>query len=341
MEGWIPRDGEILTTNEGFVFYVFGYEHPSNRVLSFLKYIPSDYANLFPIRYLERKWNLAGKTLLRAERLYTAENYQILVETLRNFPGYVYFCPYRMKEVITTPLDSIKEVYVPKDRLQRLTVSKQKDYLQRLAVELISLIATESRVPLEDFGIEGSIALNMHTAESDVDFVVYGSENFRTVERTIRKLVDQGELTYTFTNQIDRSRKHRGRYKGSIFVYNAVRKIQEITSKYGEYSYRPLKHVNFECEILDDKEAMFRPAIYEIDDYRPKDETSELREDERPTGLVSMVGCYRNIARIGGKVEAAGTLEKVEDMGSGEIHYQVVVGTARNENEYISPLKNL
>jgi len=118
MEDWIPRDGDILTTNEGFIFYVFGYEHPPDRIFSFLKYIPSDYAGLFPIRYLERKWNLAGKRLFRAEELYTARNYQILIETLRrDFPGYVHLCPFRMKEVITTPLNSIKEVYVPRDQL--------------------------------------------------------------------------------------------------------------------------------------------------------------------------------------------------------------------------------
>ena len=33
------RDGDTLLMNEGFIFYVFGYEHPNNRVFSFLKYI--------------------------------------------------------------------------------------------------------------------------------------------------------------------------------------------------------------------------------------------------------------------------------------------------------------
>jgi len=337
----IPRDGDIITTNEGFIFYVFGYEHPPNRVFSFLKYIPSDCADLFPIRYLDRKWNYEGKKLFRAERLYTAQNYQVLVETLRkDFPQYVYFCPFRMKEVISTPLNSIREVSVPKNQLQQLAMSKRKDHLQGLALELISLMATEANVPLEDFGIEGSIALNMHTSKSDIDFVVYGSENFRTVERAIGKLVDQGELRYIFTNQIEQHRRYRGRYKDSIFVYNAVRKIREITSMYGEYSYRPLKHVRFRCEILNDEEAMFRPAIYKIGGYQPKDQASELQADESPTELISMIGYYRNVARRGERVEASGMLERVENTESGDIHYQVVVGTAQSEDEHILPLDN-
>jgi len=246
-----------------------------------------------------------------------------------------------MKEVISTPLNSIREVSVPQNQLQQLAMSKRKDHLQGLALELISLIAAEANVPLEDFGIEGSIALNMHTSKSDIDFVVYGSENFRTVERTIGKLVDQGELRYIFTNQIDQHRRYRGRYKGSIFVYNAVRKIHEIASTYGEYSYRPLKHVKCRCDILNDEEAMFRPAIYKIAGYQPKDQASELQGDEGPTELVSMIGYYRNVARQDEKVEASGMLERVENTENGDIHYQVVVGTARNENEYISPLESV
>ena len=30
------RDGDTLLMDEGFIFYVFGYEHPDNRLLSFL-----------------------------------------------------------------------------------------------------------------------------------------------------------------------------------------------------------------------------------------------------------------------------------------------------------------
>jgi len=208
-----------------------------------------------------------------------------------------------------------------------------------LASELVSLVATEAKVPLEDFGIQGSIALNMHTSKSDIDFVVYGSDNFRTVERAIDKLVQEGQVRYIFRNHIDRKRRYRGRYKGTIFVYNAVRKIEEITSRYGQYSYQPTRNVKFRCRIIGDKEAMFRPAIYKIGDYQPKDQGSELQEAEVPARLVSMIGYYRNIGRRGEKVEASGILEKVEDLKTGYIHYQVVVGTAKSDDEYVRPLE--
>ena len=94
LKSWVPADGDTFTTREGFIFNVFGYEHPPNRVFAFLKYIPAKFKSLFNIDFLERTWKYAKTELFRAEKLYTARNYQIFLETFRkNFPEYVYFCP--------------------------------------------------------------------------------------------------------------------------------------------------------------------------------------------------------------------------------------------------------
>ncbi|HKM60206.1 MAG TPA: hypothetical protein VJY36_04960, partial [Candidatus Bathyarchaeia archaeon] len=56
-----------------------------------------------------------------------------------------------------------------------------------------------------------------------------------------------------------------------------------------------------------------------------------------PTQVVSNIGCYRNIARKGSEIKVAGKLERVESTASNEVFYQVVVGTATSEEEYIWP----
>jgi len=337
MEEWKPRDGDAVISKDGFIFYVFGYEHPPNRVMAFLKYIPLEYADLFPLRYLEKKWNFKEKRLRRAEKLYTAKNYQLLVESLRkHFSNYIYFCPYRMKEIISIPFNRIEEVYVPQICLQKLALSPRKDELEKLALELISIISAEAKVDFEDFGIHGSIALKMHSKSSDIDFVVYGSKNFRKVEKAVQKLVKEGEISYVFTTKLDRIRKYRGRFKGTVFVYNAVRKVGEIKVRYGENRYEAIKPVKFQCEVLDDEEAMFRPAIYKIGDYFPLNNESYI--EEVPSQVVSMIGAYRNVAKKGQRIEVSGMLEKVENVENGKVYYQVVVGTGKMEREYIWPL---
>jgi len=51
--------------------------------------------------------------------------------------------------------------------------------------------------------------------------------------------------------------------------------------------------------------------------------------------VVSMIGCYRNIAKKGNKIKVSGTLERVENLKTGKIFHQVVVGTGASEEEHI------
>ncbi|MEM3617037.1 MAG: hypothetical protein QXJ31_03900 [Candidatus Bathyarchaeia archaeon] len=338
-KNWLPMDGDTFTTSEGFILNVFGYEHPEKRVFAFLKYIPSRFKEIFNVRLLERTWLYGQTELFRAEKLYTAKNYQTFLEVFRaHFPDYVYHCPYRRKDVISPPLTKIGRVYVPRECLQRLLRAKKLDKLQRITLNFVDLISSASKVAAEDFGVHGSIALNMHSQESDIDIVVCGGRNFRKVEEAINKLVKEGTLSYVFNNRLDAARRFKGRYCEKIFMYNAVRKPEEVTTKYGEYSYTPLAPVKFQCRVKDDGEAMFRPAIYEIADYTPLNQNSKLPKEMVPETVVSMIGCYRNIARNNQKIEVSGMLERVEKVGSGEAFHQVVVGTAGSEEEYIWPV---
>jgi len=336
METWTPRDGDILITKDNLIFYVFGYEHPKGRVLSFLKYIPSELKPHFQLRFLKKRWTLGDVELFRPEKLYTVQNFQRFLETFRkHLPNYLYFCSFRGKEIVSVPLQLIKKVYVPSECLQTLVEKKRKDRLQRLALELTAFLSDESGVPLKDFGIHGSVALNMHNVESDIDLVVYGSHNFRNLEKTIKKLVDEGTLTYIFNKRIDRMWRHRGRYTGQRFVYNAVRKADEIVSKYGDHKYSPVKSFTFSCQVANDNEAMFRPAVYYITDYQPLDSASKLTKNEKPAKVVSMIGCYRNVVRRGERAMVLGMLERVENVKTGEVSYQVVVGTGTRKDEHI------
>ena len=288
---------------------------------------------------LERTWKYNETQLFRAEKLYTAQNYQSFIETFRkNFPDYIYYCYLRNKELISASLSSIEQVYVPKERLNALIKLEHPDTLQKMALNLISLLSKESGVGMEDFGIHGSIALNMHAPESDIDFVVYGSENFRKVEVTITRLVNEGVLSYVFSNRLDAARLFQGRYLNKIFMFNATRKPEEVKVKYGMFRYSSIDPVRFQCTVSDDAENMFRPATYKIADYKPLDSASELPIDKIPDRVISNIGCYRNVAHEGREIKVSGKLERVEEIRTGDVYYQVVVGTATSEEEYIWPM---
>ncbi len=341
-EIWVPADGDTFVTEDGFIMNTFGYEHPEDRVFAFLKYIPAKYKDLFNVEMLQRTWKFGSNPLtgqlFRAEKLYTAKNYQTFIEAFRkNFPNYLFYDQTRSKELITAPLDKIEQVFVPKDRLVWLQNLKKPDELQKLAVEIVDLIHKESGVPYADLGIHGSIALEMHAPESDIDFVVYGTENFRKVEQTLQILANQGTVSYIAGNRIEAARRFVGKYKGKIWMYNATKKPEEIKGKFGDYTYTPLAPVRFFATVCGDTETMYRPANYKITNYQPMDAQSELDIDKIPIQVTSNIGCYRNVARAGQQIKVAGTLEKTQSTRDGSVFYQVVVGTATSEEEYIWP----
>ncbi len=338
-EHWIPADGDAYVCVENFVFSVFGYEHPESRIVSFLKYIPLEYREQFPLKFLRRTWKFRGVELLRARKLYTAGNYKILLASFReHFPSYVHFCPNKGKEIISIPRVSVKEVFSPRDCLSFILKLKAKDNLQKGASDLVGVLSDASGIPPEDFGLHGSLAMDMHTAESDIDLVVYGAENFRNLERTVSKLVQEGELNYLIKNRLDAARLNRAYYLNTVFMYNAVRKADEIRSNYGTNRYYPLHSIKFRCKVSCDDETMFRPAVYKIEEFRQISPSSALSEKETPQCVVSMIGCYRNIARKGSEIEVSGMLERVDNASTDTVTHQVVVGTAANEEEYIWPL---
>ncbi len=339
MTQWVPADGDTFVTEDGFIFNTFGYEHPEDRVFAFLKYIPAKLKALFNVQMLKRTWNYGCTKLFRAEKLYTAQNYKTFIEVFRqNFPDYLYYCYLRNKELISAPLNLIDSVFVPSERLANLSEMKKHDSLQKLALELIKMLSEESSVDLDDFGIHGSIALNMHSPVSDIDFVVYGSKNFRLVEATIARLVNAGKLSYIISNRLNAARKFQGRYKGKIFMYNATRKPKEIKTWYGMARFSSIDHVRFLCTVSDDTEAIFRPATYKIANYKPLDTSSELMLDKIPDRVISNIGCYRNVARQDSEMKVAGQLERVEEIKTSAVNYQVVIGTATYEDEYIWPI---
>jgi len=325
---WTPMDGDAFLTKHNFVFYTFGYEHPPKLVTAFLKYLPAQLKPYFPLRFIKRRWKLGSTELVRPQKLYSAKNIQTLTKIFRrDFPEYVYFCPFRQKELVSPPKSLIKKAYLPNQCLKALFKEKRRDRLQKLALETITLLSTESKVPLEDFGLHGSLALSMHSAESDIDLVVYGAENFRRLEVSVNRLFKEGEF--------DDARKNRAVYKGKAFVYNAVRKPEEVRVQHGDFRYLPLFPIIFRCKVEDDNEAMFRPAIYPISDYQPLNSASRLEKTKIPKAVLSMIGCYRNVAKKGEKIEVSGVLERVEHLKTGRVYYQVVAGSGTREEEYI------
>lgn len=182
---WIPRDGDATLTKEGFVFYVIGYLHPPERVIRDLKDVPKKLAKEFEIEWLPYEWKLEDTELVRPAMLYSPSNYDHIIGVFRkNHSGYVVEDPKLKKSLLTVPKTAIKKIYEPSTSLARLFKKEREghlDDLEDMATKLTSFLLECCRVPLDKFGVHGSISLGMHNPQSDIDVAVYGAENFRKV----------------------------------------------------------------------------------------------------------------------------------------------------------------
>lgn len=340
-DSWQPRDGDILVTREGLVFYVFGYEHPPGMAFSFLKYLPEALARKLKLEYLPTRWRFRSRTLLRPRELFSPSSWKAVLDFLRSeLPHYVFYCPFLGKEMVCVPKEALEAVFVPSECLRALKATREPDELQRKALDLVELLSSASGVPEEDFGLHGSLAMGMHGPWSDIDLVVYGSREFRAVEAAVRRLAAEGELELEARDPLEARRGLRGVFRGTRFVYTAVRKPEEIEASYGRYIYVPLGQVELVCRVVGDEEAMFRPAIYRVSDCRPVGEWPRgFPEPSRVGTVACMIGLYRNAARAGDRLRVRGTLERVIDLVTGAERYQVVVGSGR-PGEFLRPLRS-
>lgn len=322
------RDGDAVLTEDGFIFYVFGYEHPQDRYHGFLRYVPERHTELFDIEWLDLGWWMKGVKIVRPLEIYTPESYHEIIEGFqRTFPDYLQYSKQLGRWMITVPREKIAESYVPSGRLLSLLRRGAEGPLEERALDLIGILSNEARIPTGFFGVRGSISLGTSRPGSDIDIAVYGSSNHRKVKSALLRLEGEGLLGLKRGTRLERKRLNKGTFRGKDFVVNATRRFSEMGAR--PTIHRPLETVEAECVCISAGEAMFRPAIYEVENCEVVGESGVPYEVSQ---ITSMIGTYRDVVKEGERLRARGVLEEVQDEAG--TRHRLVVGSGR-PGEYL------
>ena len=330
-----PIDGDMLVTNETLIFQVFGYLHPPNRSIVYLRYVPADLRPLIPIEYEQTAWKYEGITLARPRTMYSPQDLQIQQEALRkHFPQYLFSDPYSGKTLFAVPGSEVKHAVRPQEALRRLLERKSTDSLETTAIRLVDALGKNSGVTAEDFGLHGSLSLGMHQDFSDIDLTIHGGNNYRKVHRTVGALAEQGVLRILDSESFDALRRNKGTFEGRRFVINAIRTQEEGVEKYGQFRFRPLGHITFTATVTNDEESHFKPAVYHVDNF----EYSKRASHQSPRLVISMISLYRGLVKRGQKMKGEGQLESVEETNAKSSYTRVVIGSGDTQyQEYLYP----
>jgi len=344
------RDRDFLRTKEGFFFCVVGPYHPPNRVISYLKYVPAKLGS----------W---GKGIWRFKRVLRDYTIPSLLETFtlleKDYPHYLFYSPFYNILMTAVPLQYVAKHYKPEEKLAQLASAKRLDVLQKKLMRLVSFLSEKSDVPLEFFGVTGSLLLSIHRlGVSDIDLTVYGSKNSFGVKKalqeaysqrnpSIRRLegtalkgwcrskVQAHSLTVDEAMLVYKRKWNLGIFEDAEFSVHPVKVEEEANEEYADKIYEPLGLVVMGAIVDDNSDSMFLPAVYHVQDARvlKGPQVADIEE------VVSYEGLYGDLAEVGESILVKGKLELVRDKKNKRKYHRVVVGSPEGKGtEYIKLL---
>ena len=298
-----PRD--FILTNDGLIFAVINDE------VAFLRYYPS--AN--------------------GSRVFRGRLYEKVESTKFSFAYLEENFPYYIKEnqgirIQRCPPESVDTVFSPKEKLKNLCNNGGQNEIIKKCLQLNNILDEN---PLENKGITGSILVDMSTPDSDIDFVVYGSDNFDCARKMISESSVVRDLNYedlksyynkrfpekpslTFEEFCwHENRKHNlGKIDGTLFNLLMVGDDLHLPES------KMVKKAKITCIVTDAKNSFNHPAVYEV-------------EHALVTQVVSYTHTFTGQAMEGEKIEVSGNLEKTDNG-----NFIMIVGSMREApNEYI------
>lgn len=334
-----PRD--FIHTKDDLFFATTTYLHPEDRILSFLRYIPDPNGDR----------SLNGK---RYSKVDSKQAYEFLSH---KFPDYLFDCDITKVQMMGVPINRVKTILHPEERLEEILNLEDPDELLKKVIKVADTFHEHAGIPYDKMGISGSTLPGLYkTAQSDVDFVVYGLQNHRKAMKAFeeikkdekgalkgigpdywRKLYEKrikdGSLSYEEFMWYENRKHNRGVVDGSLFDILATRDWDEIHGTYADTTFEPMGTLEVECTVKNAIAAFDNPSVYEVEDVKI------LEGPDVPLNEVaSFTHTYAGQAVEGERVLARGKLERFTGPKSG---YRIVVGTTRESiGEYIK-LKDL
>jgi hypothetical protein len=329
------REGDIVETCDGVIFDVKGLVHPSDRIVAFVRYFPDEEGD-------RKKGRLAyGKVYSLSER------YVLLRE---RFPQYLVWDPVFDEIICEVPVSDLKKRYDPLEKLKHLKDAEGLDSLESKALQLAHLLKEKSHVLWNALGISGSILVGLHRASSDIDPIVYGSENCRKVHSALQNMLnDRRSLLKPYNKKELRSlfdfrskdtamvfedfvrtesrKAFQGRFMETDYFIRFVKDWSEIDEKYGDVQYKNFGYAKITGTVVDDSESIFTPCKYLLENTTVID-GSRLSPI---TEIASFRGRFCEQARNGETVIAQGKVEQVKDVKRGYERLRLLIGNQSSD----------
>jgi len=323
------REGDFVEALDGLIFDVKGLVHPPDRIVAYLRYLEDPSG--------DRRRD--GKNYIKVYSL--SEREKILRE---RYPQYLYYDRVFGEYMQGVPTRYVSKLYQPTEKVRELLEKPRLDIVESQAIKFVKTICDSSDVQLRKIGLSGSILVNLHRKDSDIDVIVYGREDSLSVYEALKRLMDEGcepissynledlKRLYDFRSKdtwmpledfirIESRKPMQGKFLGRDFFIRFLLDWDEVNEEYGDRIYIPSGYAKVKAKVVDNSDAIFTPCRYVIDEVKVLEGTdiSPLRE------IISFRGRFCDQARRGEMVIAQGKVEKVMERDGTEF-FRLVLG---------------
>jgi len=307
---YLPKD--FIETAEGLMFAVVSYQPQQGKVGCFLRYIK-----------IEGGWR----------KVKTDEANALLTES---YPQYLFHAQQIDAHFHAVSPRDIVLHHKPEQRLQQLLKQQNRDEIEQKCLVLVSLFE-KHEIDLRNLGLTGSMLIGQQKANSDIDFSVYGRDNFQALRRVIEQAINDGKIEPLDTGLMEDNFSRRDcDLSYDEFVWHEQRKLNKAAihgTKFdigmvcladelvddGEQKYKKMQHQTYQLQVVNADYAFDFPAIYYV-------EHPEIK------AIYCFTPTYSGQAFSGEFIEVCGAIEV--NVTTGEQH--LVVGSTREaRGEYI------
>ena len=328
------RDRDIFHDVEGRVFVVLGYIQPTDRILSFLKYIPDPSGNWQSgdIKYKRIFWGSVSSTVDGMDLLppnYTIKDRQFGTDLLE------------------PPKETVAKYFSPEIRLMEIIESGPNDPLEELAMRSADTLHDALGISYDHIGVAGSVLWKGHNLErSDINMNIYGFDTSWTLHNNYESLIEGREdarlrelsdWQHAMTRVHDRVPIMKSEDLQNLFVRRKALCLgdvcigitpillpDEVPINHGSETYTVVsaKSITITMEIEEAEFGIFHPAI-----YGGQSQPLDAIDGKSVSRIMLYDGAFGGLLRTGDRVEITGTLHMVAPTNGDDTFYQIMVGT--------------
>ncbi|MBN1215962.1 MAG: hypothetical protein JXA99_11055 [Candidatus Lokiarchaeota archaeon] len=331
-------EGDYIETKEdNLIFDVKGLSHPKNKIISFIRFYPS------PLGNRERNGIIYKKIYDLQERFTFLKN---------NYPKYLFYSKQCNMNLQGVDNKNILKVYSPREYYNKLLKHKNSNNKDIHAFNLCNFFIQNSNLPEDSIGITGSQMVGLNRNNSDIDLIIYGTENsynfqkdlvniFNESRNTCRKYNNEelkshfnfrakgSDIVFKDFLQYEKRKLHQGKYNNIDFFIRYIKSPEDWNDNYYDYKYEDFNMIKLKARIIDSKNSIFTPCKYKIKvnkiiDNPLKVEFNKIRE------IVSFRGRFCEQAIDGETVMVEGKLEKVIKKKE-DPYYRIILGNNKRD----------